>query len=310
MAHLAMHNTLYETLLEAPGPQGSLKGTLLRPCPKPEHVILIIPGSGPTDRDGNNPLGVNASTYRLMAENLALKGIATLRVDKRGMFASSAAVTDANAVTINDYVDDVCSWITVLKQQLETPCIWLLGHSEGGIVALAAAQEPDVCGLMLVATPSRPLGEVLREQLKANPDNAILLDDAFFVINELEQGRRVDVQNMHFAVQNLFYPAVQGFLINIFSYNPAHLIARMPKPVLVLQGLRDLQVPEHDARQLKSANPNATLVLLPNVNHVLKAVNSDDRGENSAAYTNASLPLAAGVVDAIAQFLTHNAIHH
>ena len=115
---------------------------------------------------------------------------------------------------------------------------------------------------------------------------------------------------MHFAVQNLFYPAVQGFLINIFSFNPAHLIARMPKPVLVLQGQRDLQVPEHDARQLKSANPNATLVLLPNVNHVLKAVNSDDRGENSAAYTNASLPLAAGVVDAIAQFLTHNAIHH
>jgi hypothetical protein len=73
MAHLVMHNTLYETLLEAPGPQGSLKGTLLSPCPKPEQVILIIPGSGPTDRDGNNPLGVNASTYRLLAENLALK---------------------------------------------------------------------------------------------------------------------------------------------------------------------------------------------------------------------------------------------
>jgi hypothetical protein len=126
-----MHNTLYETLLEAPGPQGSLKGTLLRPCPKPEHVILIIPGSGPTDRDGNNPLGVNASTYRLMAENLALKGIATLRVDKRGMFASSAAVTDANAVTINDYVDDVCSWITVLKQQLETPVSGCSGTVKG-----------------------------------------------------------------------------------------------------------------------------------------------------------------------------------
>jgi hypothetical protein len=79
-------------------------------------------------------------------------------------------------------------------------------------VALAAAQEPDVYGLMLVATPSRPLGEVLREQLKANPQNAILLDDAFFVINELEQGRHVNVQNRHPAVQHLFYPAVQGFL--------------------------------------------------------------------------------------------------
>jgi len=309
MAHLVMHNTIYETLLEAPGPQGSLKGTLLSPCPKPEQVILIIPGSGPTDRDGNNPLGVNASTYRLsrlLAENLALKGIATLRVDKRGIFASSAAVTDANAVTISDYVEDVRSWITVLQQRLETPCIWLLGHSEGGIVALAAAQEPDVYGLMLVATPSRPLGEVLREQLKANAQNAILLDDAFFVINELEQGRHVNVQNRHPAVQHLFYPAVQRFLIDIFSFNPVHLIARITKPVLVLQGQRDLQVTEYDARQFKAANPKATLVLLPDVNHVLKAVNSDDREENNAAYTNASLPLAAGVVEAIAQFLTQN----
>ena len=306
MAHLVMHNTIYETLLEAPGPQGSLKGTLLSPCSKPEHIILIIPGSGPTDRDGNNPLGVNASTYRLLAENLALKGIATLRVDKRGMFASSAAITDANAVTISDYVEDVRSWITVLQQRLENPCIWLLGHSEGGIVALAAAQEPDVYGLMLVATPSRPLGDVLREQLKANPQNAILLDDAFFVINELEQGRHVNVQNRHPAVQHLFYPAVQGFLIDIFSFNPVHLIARITKPVLVLQGQRDLRVTEYDARQFKAANPKATLVLLPDVNHVLKAVNSDDREENNAAYTNASLPLAAGVVEAIAQFLTQN----
>lgn len=306
MVHLTMHNNTYETFLEAPGPQGSLKGTLLSPCPNPENVILIIPGSGPTDRDGNNPLGVNASTYRLIAENLALKGIATLRVDKRGMFASSAAVTDANAVTINDYVEDVRSWITVLKQHLESPCIWLLGHSEGGIVALAAAGEPDVYGLILVATPSRPLGEVLRSQFMANPGNAVLLDDALFVINELEQNRRTNVQDMHPALQRIFHPAVQGFLIDIFSFNPSYLIARITKPVLILQGQRDLQVTENDARKLKSANTKSTLVLLSDVNHVLKEVNSDDRYENNSAYTNASLPLAPGVVEAITQFMTHN----
>ncbi len=305
-----MHKSTYETFLEAPGPQGSLKGTLLSPSPNPKNVILIIPGSGPTDRDGNNPLGVNASTYRLLAENLALKGIATLRVDKRGMFASSAAVADANAVTINDYVADVRSWITVLKQYLKSPCIWLLGHSEGGIVALAAVKERDVFGLIVVATPSCPLGEVLRYQLKANPENAILLDDALFVINELEHNRRTNVQDMHPALQRIFHPAVQGFLIDIFAFNPSHLIASVTKPVLILQGQRDLQVTENDARKLKSANPKATLVLLPDVNHVLKKVNSDDRRENNAAYTNASLPLAPGVVDAITQFLTHNSLHH
>lgn len=310
MAHILMHKNKYETFLEAPGPQGSLKGTLLSPYPNPKNVILIIPGSGPTDRDGNNPLGVNASTYRLLAEDLALKGIATLRVDKRGMFASSSAVTDANAVTINDYVEDVRSWITVLKHHLESPCIWLLGHSEGGIVALAAAQESDAYGLIVVATPSRPLGEMLRYQLKANPENAILLDDAFFVINELEQSRRPNVQDIHPALQRLFHPAVQGFLIDIFSYNPSHLIASITKPILVIQGQRDLQVTENDARKLKSANPKSTLVPLPDVNHVLKKVNSDDRCENNSAYTNASLPLAPGVVDAIMQFLTHNSLSH
>jgi fermentation-respiration switch protein FrsA (DUF1100 family) len=115
---------------------------------------------------------------------------------------------------------------------------------------------------------------------------------------------------MHPALQRLFHPAVQGFLIDIFSYNPSHLIADITKPVLVLQGQRDLQVTENDARKLKSANPKSTLVLFPDVNHVLKKVNSDDRCENNSAYTNASLPLAPGVVEAIMQFLTHNSLSH
>lgn len=68
--------------------------------------MLIIPGSGPTDRDGNNLLGVKASTYRLLAHELAAKGVSSVRIDKRGMFASAAAVPDANAVTMKDYVRD------------------------------------------------------------------------------------------------------------------------------------------------------------------------------------------------------------
>lgn len=139
-------------------------------------------------------------------------------------------------------------------------------------------------GVILAATPSNPLGEVLRYQLKANPENAILLNDALFIINELELSRHADVKDMHPALQRLFHPAVQGFLINIFSFNPAQLIASMTKPALILQGQRDIQVTESDARQLKDANPNATLVLLPEVNHVLKKVSSDDRHENHAAY--------------------------
>lgn len=298
--------TFSETVLEAAGPKGPLKGTLLTPNSKPTAVVLIIPGSGPTDRDGNNPLGVNASPYRLLAEGLAAKGFATLRIDKRGMFASAMAVEDGNAVTMADYVDDVRSWVEVLRRQMHASCIWVLGHSEGGVVALASAQEEDLCGVVLIATPGRPMGEVLRGQLYANPENEVLLKQALPIIDALEHRRRVDISNMHPALQNLFNPGVQGFLINAFSYNPGQLISRISKPVLVLQGLRDLQVEETDARLLKAANPQASLIILPDMNHVMKEVTSDDSKANIASYADPALPLAPGLIDSIEHFLIHN----
>lgn len=297
-----------ESYLDAPGPAGPLKGTLLTPASKSVAVVLIIPGSGPTDRDGNSPAGVKASTYRLLAEGLAARGVASLRVDKRGMFASAAATPDANAVTIADYVVDVRSWVAALRKQTGAPCVWLLGHSEGGLVAMAAAKaQADVCGLVLVATAGRPMGEVLRDQLKANPANGPILAQALPAIDALEQGRRVDTASMHPALQGLFNPAVQGFLISAFSYDPRRLLAGYSRPVLVLQGQRDIQVGEADARLLKQAYPQANLVLLPNVNHVLKSVASDELGANIATYADPGLALAAGVVDAVADFLIDKA---
>ncbi|EMF0790014.1 alpha/beta hydrolase [Klebsiella quasipneumoniae] len=297
--------TFSETVLDAAGPKGPLKGTLLTPNQKTTAIVLIVPGSGPTDRDGNNPLGVHASPYRLLAEGLAAKGFATLRIDKRGMFTSAMAVEDANAVTIADYVDDVRAWVKVLRRQMYNPCIWVLGHSEGGLVALASAQEEDVCGVVLIATPGRPMGEVLRGQLIANPENEMLLKQALPIIDALEHRRRVDITNMHPALQNLFNPAVQGFLINAFSYNPCQLISTISKPVLVLQGQRDLQVKDTDARLLKAANPQASLVILPNMNHVMKEVISDDRKVNIASYAEPALPLAPGLIDSLEHFLIH-----
>ncbi|MCE9891383.1 alpha/beta hydrolase, partial [Kluyvera intermedia] len=114
------------------------------------------------------------------------------------------------------------------------------------------------------------------------------------------------ITNTHPALQILFNPAVQGFLIDAFSYNPGHLISTISKPVLVLQGQRDLQVEETDARLLKAANPQASLVILPNMNHVMKEVASDDRKANIASYAEPVLPLAPGVIDSIDNFLTHS----
>jgi len=162
---------------------------MLAPSAGHGPVILIIPGSGPTDRNGNSPIGVGAA-YRLLAEGLVERGVSTVRVDKRGMFGSAGAVAEANAVTIADYVADVHAWTTVIRQQTKAACVWLLGHSEGGLVALAAGKnQKDLCGLILVATPGRPMGEVIRDQLKANPANARLLAEALPAIDALDAGK-------------------------------------------------------------------------------------------------------------------------
>jgi pimeloyl-ACP methyl ester carboxylesterase len=290
--------------VEAPGPQGPLKGTMLS-APSPRApVVLIIPGSGPTDRDGNNPLGVTAAPYRLLAEALAADGVATVRVDKRGMFGSRAAIANANAVTIGDYAGDVHAWVKALRAETGARCIWVAGHSEGGLVALAAAQQPDgICGLVLIAAAGRPLDPIIREQLLANPANAPLLPEAFAALDKLKAGQRVDTAGMNPALMPLFAPAVQGFLIDMMAYDPARLVAAFHGPVLVVQGDRDLQIGVGDARRLAAANPKAKLVILPGVNHVLKAVASDDRAANFATYGNPDLPLADGVAAAIAAFV-------
>jgi uncharacterized protein len=294
------------TDIDAAGPQGRLMGTLVTPADSARSpVVLIIPGSGPTDRDGNNPLGVRASSYRLLADGLAERGISSVRIDKRGMFASKAAVPDANAVTIADYATDIRSWIAAIQQRTSTGCVWLLGHSEGALVALATAQNPqNICGLILVAAAGRPLADVMREQLKSNPANAPILDQALAAIDSLVAGKTVDAARLNPVLLQLFNPAVQKFLIDLFSYDPAALLAQYDGPILILQGKRDLQVPVRDAQLLKQADSKATLVLLPDANHVLKSVTSDDRAANFATYANPKLPLAPSVVDTIANFIT------
>lgn len=292
------------TDVSAPGPQGPLRGTLLAPQGDARATILIIPGSGATDRDGNNPMGVSAAPYRLLAEALAQQSIATVRIDKRGLFGSAAA-GNANSVRVSDYVADIRSWMGAVRAQGGEDCIWLLGHSEGVLMALATAAESSdgVCGLVLMSGAGRRLSDVLREQLRAAPQFAPHLASAMAAIDRLERGEHVDAAAIPPALMPLFAPPVQDYLIDNFAHDPADLARRVQLPVLIVQGLSDLQVTEADARRLAAGNPRARLVLLPGVNHVLKRVEGDDRAANIATYADPALPLAPGVAEAIAEFV-------
>ena len=286
--------------LTIPGPKGPLAGTLTDPSPSAPAIILI-PGSGPTDRNGDSPLGVSGGIFRQLAEQLAAKGVATLRIDKRGMFGSKAAIANPNAVTFGDYAADVHDWARLLKARGKR-CAWVAGHSEGGLAALVAAQDPsDICGLILLSAPGRPVGTVMREQLKPKLPPAMF--GAFdAAMAKLERGEKVDPATVPAPLAPLFAPSLQGFMIDFASRDPAKLAAATKLPMLIVQGETDIQVSINDAKLLAAARPDARLVMLPGVNHVWRMAPADPAA-NAATYNDASLPIAPAVADAIADFV-------
>ena len=280
---------------------GELRGTMVN-ARNSDPLVLIVPGSGPTDRDGNGPM-IRTDAYKLLAEGLIEERIASVRIDKRGMFASAGA-GDPNAVTPDLYVADIHAWIDAIKEARgpDSGCIFLLGHSEGALMSsLAAEGRDDVCGLILIAGMGRKMGDVVRQQLRDNPANAPLLDQALAALAELEAGRRVDTTNMHPALLPLFAPQVQDYLISVINIDPVEAVRRANKQTLIVQGKTDLQVTVDDARLLDKA-PKTKLQLIDGMNHVLKKAPAN-RAANLATYADSSLPLAPKLVSRIEDFV-------
>src|SRR5690606_5451661 len=114
--------------------------------------------------------------------------------------------------------------------------------------------------------------------------NASILSSADAAINILAAGKYVDHTELPTPLAPLFDLAIQDFLISAFTLDPSELARHVAKPILILQGERDLQIGLPDAMVIKAAAPSAKLTRLPNTNHVLKTVVSDDPAANIATY--------------------------
>ncbi|WP_106495239.1 alpha/beta hydrolase [Lentibacillus sp. Marseille-P4043] len=279
---------------------GVLYGSILVPKKEDKSpVALIIPGSGPTDRNGN-ALGLPGknNSLQLLAEGLADNGIASLRYDKRGAGKNIEATIAEEDMRFDQFVTDAKQWITKLKQDDRFTDVIVIGHSQGSLVGMMAAENSDVSAFISLAGAGRSIDQVLIEQIKTLPDN--LYEESQAILEQLKQGGIVN--NVSNELLSIFRPSVQPFLISWMQYNPTDEIKQLGIPSLIVNGKNDLQVPVDDAKRLAEAKPDATTLLIDKMNHVLKEAPTDREG-NMAAYSDPSLSLAEGFLEGIIEFL-------
>lgn len=290
-----------EAMVQVDSPTGKLAGTLQTPdgC-GPYPLVLIYPGSGPTDRDGNNLPKLHTDAYKQLAAALAASGIASLRYDKRGVGGSLDALPpDLSSFTFDDEVGDAAEWAKTYVNDARFTGLTLAGHSEGSLFAIRVANQVPAAAVISLEGAGRNIGEVLREQL-GKQLSAALMAEANQIIDALEAGMTVDDVPPELA--SVFHPTVQQYLISWMKYDPAEELAKLDQPILVVQGTHDIQVGVKDAQILAAANPKAQLSIIDGMCHTLKDAALTNAAQQ-AAYTDPTLPLDAKLVSDVLDFV-------
>ncbi len=280
----------------------ALHGTLLVPGHKERPpVILLISGSGPTDRDGNSAqLRGKNNSLKMLAEELAIAGFASVRFDKRGIAESAAAAQAEQDLRFQTYVDDVDAWIKLLLADKRFSSVSLIGHSEGSSIAMLAAQRnTQVSVLVSIAGPAQSASKILRQQLKNRlpPDLAHINET---ILASLEKGK--SYPEVPAPLLALYRPSVQNYLISWFPVVPSEVIAQLTMPIALFQGDHDIQVAVAEAEALKKAQNKAQLFVIPGMNHILKNVPLND-AQQVASYSDPDLLLDQEFLRQLTAFL-------
>ncbi len=277
----------------------TIYGSLKLPKERGQYpIVLLIAGSGPTDRDGNNPMGLNTDSYKMISDTLAMHEIASLRYDKRGIAKSYYTGFSESDLTFDDYVTDAIKWIKKLKSDSRFTDIFVLGHSEGALIGSIVTNQTSIDGFISVAGTAQRADSLILEQLSTQPDYIRM--EAQAIIDSLNTG--ILVSNVSHTLYSLFRPSVQPYMISWFQYSPEREISKVTSPVLILHGSNDLQVKSSEAQSLAKNNPDAEIEIIDNMNHVLKNSGSDGQ-ENMATYSNPHLPLSDRFCEMLIDFI-------
>lgn len=290
-----------EDFLTVDTEHGELKGELLTPeGDGPYPVALIIPGSGPTDRDGNStPLPGKNNSLKMLAESLAENGIASVRYSKRGAAENQEAVIPESELRFEDFVQDAKSWLNLLHRDERFSQVSVIGHSQGSLVGMLAIQEAGADYFVSLAGAGKTIDEVMLDQL-TDQLNEDYYNESEEILAQLKQGKTVE--DVSSELHSLFAPEIQPFLISWMEYDPTEEIRELNVPILVVQGTHDIQIAEENATKLINSQLDAEELIIEDMNHVLKEA-PEDSASNLQTYANPDLPLAEGLAEGIVEFL-------
>lgn len=289
-------NVLSQKELKIPSENVELAGTLLLPEKETKRVVLIISGSGSTDRNGNTLPNLINDGLKKLAEELTEVGYATLRYDKRGVGQSTSDAIKAEGLRFEQYALDANKWITYLKKQFED--ITVIGHSQGALVGMLAVQKNPVNRFISLAGLSEDAYSTVKRQLSPQPQ--FVKDDAYPILDSLRIGVKVD--SVPAYLNGLFHPNLQDYFISFMQYDPRKEIKKLKAPILVVQGTTDLQITVQGARELSNASPLSSLMIIDGMNHVLRKTTVEAQS-NMATYSDPTIPLHEDLIPRIVSFL-------
>lgn len=274
--------------------------------------VILVHGSGPQDRD--ETIGPN-KPFRDLAYELAERGIAVIRYDKRTKVYGGACVPTGRELDFDvEAVDDVLSAVKLAKTlpEIASDSVFVLGHSLGGLLAPRIAQRSQgLAGIILLAGPARPLADLMVEQITYLTSLPGTPAEAVTQVEDIKR-QYANMQKLGTDAFDESIPLPPGFTKSYVlfekNYKPVEVAATLKLPILVLQGERDYQVTMQDFGLWRSGllrSKNAVFKSYPKLNHLLQ----EGSGKATPAEYQHASPAPAYVMDDIASFIRGKQLH-
>ena len=271
-----------------------LPGTLTYATEK-SPLIIWVHGSGNVDRNGNQLPMIKANYIKQLRDSINKEGISFYSYDKRTANKNNVVFMMKNGVDFKDFADDVQKVVTHFKNEKRFTSITLIGHSQGSLVAMLASKDIDK--YISVAGPSKSADKAIIKQIQEKAPFLDSITKAHF--KELKETGEIKVVNP--MLLSIFAKPNQSFLNSWMQYNPSEEIKKLTIPVLIIQGDKDIQVQVSDAEALHEANQNSELLVIKNMNHVLKNIEKEE--DNLASYYSADFSISKKLIETIIQFV-------